>query len=110
MGTGRWTRLSWLILGLVLIAALAAPEIAAADRTVSETLEEPFEVNGEVFRSGELTVRKLSSYNPATTLNEVWVDTRCLGVMLADASAESVPGTADRLVLLGGHRAQLIRL
>lgn len=100
MMTVNWKKLSWWIGVLVLIATLAAPEIAAAQHSVNATITEPFEFNGEVFDSGKVTVRELSHYNPGTTLNEIWIDGRCLGLMLADvASSDARPESNDRILL-----------
>ena len=108
MPTVRWTRLSWWILGLALIAALAAPDVAAANRTVTATMAEPFEINGELFRGGELKLREVSAYNPSTTINEVWVDERCLGLMLAGSSRGTRPGTTDRIIFERNDTGRLI--
>jgi hypothetical protein len=104
----RWTRLSWWILGLALVAALAAPEMAAAGRTVTATLGEPFEINGESFGGGELTLREVSSYNPTMTLNEVWVGERCLGLMLADSVQGAAPGSEDRIIFERNDLGRLV--
>ncbi len=62
-------------------------------------IQEPFEFNGEAFGPGTVTVRELSYYNPGTTLNEIWVDGRCLGLMLADVSrSPSSRGAGDRII------------
>jgi hypothetical protein len=95
----NWKQLSWWIGVLVLLATLAAPELAAGQHSVNATIPEPFEFNGEAFDAGQVTVRELSHYNPGTTLNEIWVDDHCLGVMLAAVSAEEVgPGSNDRIL------------
>ena len=94
-----WKKLSWWIGVLVLLAALAAPDLAAAQHSVHAAITESFEFNGETFDAGNVTVRELSHYNPGTTLNEIWVDGRCLGLMLADVSATEVsPVNDDRLL------------
>ncbi len=99
MMTINWKKLSWWVGGLVLLAALAAPELAAEQHSVSATIQEPFEFNGEVFGPGAVSVREISDYNPATTLNEIWVDGRCLGLMLADVSrSPSNRGIDDRMI------------
>jgi hypothetical protein len=104
----RWNRLSWWILGLALAAALAAPDLAAAERAVTATMDEPFEFNGELFDGGELTLRELSSYNPAMTLNEVWVGENCLGVMLAGSSPGATRGNEDRIIFERNDLGRLV--
>jgi len=121
MATVNWKRLSCWVGGLVLLAALAAPELTAGQHSVSATIQEPFEFNSEIFGPGALTVREVSHYNPATTLNEIWIDNRCLGLMLADVSHSSSSraasnriiferSAAGRLVLIGfAYRGQPAR-
>ena len=99
MTTVNWKKLSWWVGGLVLLAALAAPELAAGQHSVSATIQEPFEFNGEVFGPSAVTVREVSHYNPATTLNEIWVDNRCLGLMLADVSRSPSSRAADDRII-----------
>ena len=95
----NWKKLSWWVGILVFLAAIAAPEFAAGQHSVSATIQEPFEFNGETFAPGQLTVREVSHYNPATTLNEIWVDGRCLGIMLADVSdVPAGPKADDRML------------
>lgn len=99
MTTVNWKKLSWWVGVFVLLAALAAPELAAGQHSVRATIPEPFEFNGEAFGPGTVTVREVSYYNPATTLNEIWVDARCLGLMLADVTGDAAsPGADDRIL------------
>ena len=109
MTTVNWKKLSWWVGVLVLLAALAAPELAAGQHSVRATIPEPFEFNGEVFGPSTVSVREVSHYNPGTTLNEIWVDGRCLGLMLADVSrAVDSPGTDDRFLFERGTAGNLV--
>lgn len=108
MPTLRWTKLSWWVLGLALLAALAAPDLAAAGHAVTAVMDEPFEINGELFHGGAVTLREVSSYNPSTTLNEVWVGERCLGLMLANAVRDALPSSTDRIVFERSVAGQLV--
>ena len=81
-----------------MIAALAAPEIQADERSVHVVLNEPFEINGERFDAGRVSLREVSRYTPQTTMNEIWVDETCLGLMMADAS-DSIGRTSDDRIL-----------
>jgi len=107
MTTVDWKKLSWWIGGLVLLATLAAPELAAGQHSVSATIQESFEFNGELYGPGAVSVREVLDYNPATTLNEIWVGKRCLGLMLADISrSPSSRGTGNRMIFersVAGH-------
>ena len=109
MTTVNWKKLSWWVGVLVLLAALAAPELNAAQHSVRATIPEPFEFNGEVFESSTVTVREVSQYNPGTTLNEIWVDGRCLGLMLADVSRDAAsPGSDDQILFERGTAGNLV--
>ena len=109
MTTVNWKKLSWWVGVLVLLAALAAPELAAGQHSVRATIPESFEFNGEVFGPGTVTIREVSQYNPKTTLNEIWVDGRCLGLMLADVShAPGDSGTNDRILFERGATGDMV--
>ncbi|NIM00012.1 MAG: hypothetical protein GTO30_15800 [Acidobacteria bacterium] len=105
----NWKKLSWWVGVLVLLAALAAPELSAAQRSVSAEISESFEFNGEAFQPSKLTVREVSQYNPGTTLNEIWIDGRCWGLMLADVSrAAADPGSDDRILFERNAAGRLV--
>ncbi len=105
MTSVNWKKLSWWIGVLVLLAALAAPELAAARHTVSAKISEPFLFNGEPFQPGTLTVREVSHYNPGTTLNEIWIGNRCWGLILADVSDAAVGRESDDRILFERNAA-----
>jgi len=105
----NWKKLSWWVGVLVLLAALAAPELGAGQHSVSARIQEPFEFNGEAFEAGTLTVREVSHYNPGTTLNEIWIDGRCWGLMLADVSHDTAsPQANDRILFERNAAGQLV--
>ena len=93
-----WKRISWWIGGLIALAVLTAPDLAAAEHRVTATVQEPFEVNGELFPSGRVVLREISDYTPATTFNEVWINGHCLGLMLADVSSTPNASEQDRVI------------
>src|SRR6185295_3979913 len=83
---------SWLITaGLVLGAAALAPKSFAGGPRLVAQIDEPFEVNGQLFPAGKLSLREVSSYTPVSTLNELQVDGRCLGMVLA----QEIEGSLD---------------
>jgi len=104
----NWKHFSWWVGGLALLATLAAPNVAAAQRTVVAMIQEPFEVNGQRYDAGAVAVRQVSHYNPATTLNEIWVEHRCLGLMMADASDTTGLGGDDRMIFQRNPSGQLV--
>ena len=102
------SRLGWIIGGLVLLAALAAPELEAAERSVHANMDEPFQINGDVYEAGRVTLREIGHYNPQTTMNEVWVGGTCLGLMLAERTAAPVTNSDDRLMFERDYNGTLM--
>jgi hypothetical protein len=82
----RHTGLSVVVLGLAVVVATTAPEVVAADHRIRARVDEPFEINGRLFQPGEVSVQKVSQYNPTLSLNKVCVDGECLGLLLARVS------------------------
>ena len=104
----RQWQLGWIVIALAVLAGLFAPESAAAGHRVAARLAQPFEVNGQFFSHGELAVREIASYNPTTTLNEVWVNDRCLGLLLAAGSASVSSGSDDTLIFERAAQGHLV--
>lgn len=74
----------WLtVLALAALVGLLAPETLADGRRLVVQMDEPFEVGGQLYASGELSVCEVRAFNPIATLNEVRVDGQSLGVLLA---------------------------
>lgn len=106
------------MVALAVIVLLAAPAALAEEGRLVVHLGESFEVNGQLYPAGTLSVRELSAYNPASTLNEIWIDNECIGVLLASSSpaviAEDVVNfersPAGHLVLTGfAYRGEAVQ-
>jgi hypothetical protein len=82
------------------VVGLAGDALAAGPRLVVD-LDEPFVVDGEVYEAGELSLRPVLAFTPTVTLNEVWVDNRCLGVLRATRSGRSDLEASRNAVLFG---------
>lgn len=81
---------------VALLALLLVPSVSA--ETVSVRLTEPFEVAGQVFDSGKLTVKEVSRYSPVATLNEVCVGSNCLGLFLAREFRGASTASGNKLI------------
>jgi hypothetical protein len=92
----------------VALAFLAAPEAGAASHRVVAWLDEPFEINGQVYPGGQLAVRQLRSYNPSSTLVEVWVDSHRLGVLLAAETSAGERSDESSLIFERDRRGHLV--
>ena len=74
-----------------LFICLAAPVGAASHPRTSAWLDEPFEINGQLYAAGLLAVRELGPYNPSSALVEISVNRTTVGVLLARASDSANP-------------------
>jgi len=101
-GTWMW------VLGLALLAGLLAPPTPAAGPRLVVQVDEPFEVNGQLYSAGQLSLRELSEYSPVSTLNEIRVDGRSLGMVLARDEANPTKATRDFLIFERSRRGHLV--
>lgn len=109
MGKGRKS------FNIVLMAALlawllawAAP-VMAAGPILAAHVDEPFEVNGEMYPAGKLHVKSLGNYSPTQRINELWLNDVCLGYLLARKStAESNQDFTDSMFFTRSQEGHLI--
>ena len=83
-----------MVLALALLAGLLAPDALAEGRRLVVQMEEPFEVSGQLYAGGELSVCEVRAFSPVATLHEVRVDGRSLGVLMA--RNDGAPQVAQR--------------
>jgi len=99
----------WLVvLALVLLVGFLAPPVPASERVLTAHIEEPFEYDGQLFPSGKLTVRQLSEFNPVSTLNEIRVEGRSLGVVLARAEDHGHMASRNEMIFERNTRGRLV--
>jgi len=100
------------LLVLAAVLVLTGTLAGAGGERLQVHLEQPFQIGEQRFSSGTITVKTIRTYNPSTTLHEVWVDGECLGLMmgrrtdgLGDDPLRDVlhfnRGEEGRLVLVG---------
>lgn len=97
-----------LVLTLAVLAGLFAPPVPAAGQRLVVQIDEPFEVNGRLFESGQLTLRELREYSPVATLHEIRVDGRSLGFVLARDQATRGIATRDEVIFDRSERGHLV--
>ncbi len=74
----------WLtVLALALLAGLLAPDALAEGRRLVVQMEEPFEVSGQLYAAGELSLCEVRAFSPVATLHQVRVDGQSLGILMA---------------------------
>ena len=99
----------WLIIPtLAVVAALFAPDAAAADTTLTLQVSESFEVDGQVYPADTLTLRQVGTYNPTATLNEVWVGKHCLGVLVGKVDPRGSISETDSLIFTRNAEGRLM--
>jgi hypothetical protein len=101
-----WFRLL-VIVGGVLCASAAAG--AGGPRLVVD-IDEPFLLQGRVCPAGTVSVRLVSSYNPASTFHQVCVGGECLGVFLADRVVRDGGADEDMLRFARNRHGDLVLL
>ena len=92
-----WKGLAVVIVALAALVTLFAPSGLADDRRVVVNIDEPFEVNGQLYPAGKVTVKNVRTYNPSSLLSEIWVGRECLGVFRA-SRISTEPPTANATV------------
>lgn len=95
-----------LLLGLAIVGSFL-PACAGGGRLAVE-VSEPFIVGGEEVPPGSLSVRHVSRLSPVASLDEVWVDGRCLGVLLASRSRTESRKTPESVVFTRDDRGRLV--
>jgi hypothetical protein len=88
-----------LLVGICLCASTGAA--LAAGPTLVVSVDEPFEVDGQLFPAATLSLRAVHEFTPTTTLNEVWVGDRCLGLMMAVRTDDPRLEASRNAVLFG---------
>jgi hypothetical protein len=85
------TRVRRALRTLALAATLLAPSAWAGEAQIRFEVPEPFRVGLHTYAAGVIAVHRVMSYNPTTSLLEVWVNGTCLGVMTALRSVSEEP-------------------
>ena len=95
----------WMIVfALALLVVVFAPSAEAGGHKLVVTMDEPFEVNGQLYPGGKLSVRHVGSYSPVATFNEIRIDGRSLGVVVAQQTKDTRISADDALIFnRGGH-------
>jgi len=100
-----WKQFAWIVAGLALLTVIFAPPGEAGSRRITLQMAEPYEIDGQLYPAGELSLRELSAYNPTTTLNELWVDNECLGLRVADTLPDRHKSDSDMLIFTRDPRS-----
>jgi len=105
----RWRKdLFWLVvLTLCAVVAWTTPETPAGERLVVHVLE-PFEVNGEVFPAGKLSLKQVRAMNPVATLHEVRIDGDSQGLLMLRSDGDHGVASRDELGFMRAADGHLV--
>jgi len=93
----KWKSLALVVVTLAVLATLFAPSGVADERRLVVSIDEPFEVNGELYPKGEVSVKSIRTYNPSSLLSEIWVGRKCLGLFRASKISDDSSPTQSSL-------------
>ncbi|HZN55668.1 MAG TPA: hypothetical protein VFB67_10150 [Candidatus Polarisedimenticolaceae bacterium] len=82
---------------LVIAGGVFAPTVRASDNHVRFEVPEPFRVGTHSYDAGVIDVHRVASYNPSTSLLEVWVNGDCLGMVAARSVISEQPRRTEAL-------------
>jgi hypothetical protein len=105
------------IISIVTLVLLASGIALADGSRLVVAMDEPFEAGGQLHPAASLSLRPVHEFTPTTSLNEVWVGNRCLGLVAAvksddprlEASRNSVlfERSPDGILVLRGFAYRL---
>lgn len=87
----------WTAMTLALLAGLLAPATPAADSKMVVQIDEPFEIFGQSYAAGKITLRHFADYSPVSSLHEVRVNGRSLGYLMARNATDEI-ATSNHVV------------
>ncbi len=99
----------WLmVLALALLAGLLAPDALAEGRRLVVQMEEPFEVSGQLYPGGELSLCEVHAFSPIATLHEVRVDGQSLGILMARDDGRLLLAQRDEVIFERSRAGHLV--
>ncbi len=99
----------WLmVLALALLAGLLAPDAFAEGRRLVVQMEEPFEVSGQLYAGGELSLCEVRAFSPVATLHEVRIDGQSLGVLVARDDGGPLVAQRDEVIFERSRAGHLV--
>lgn len=95
-----------IVIALAAVVAWTTPSLAA-DRLVVR-VNEPFEVNGDIFPAGKLSLKQVQVMSPGSTLHEARIDGESLGLLLVRDNGSKAVATRDEMVFLRSADGHLV--
>ena len=104
----RRNRLTWLPVVAGLIALVSASAVEGHGPRLVVRMDEPFEVNGQVYPGGSLMLRSVTDFNPVASIDEVWVDRECLGLLVASKASGERSSSHDSVLFERNAEGRLV--
>ena len=99
----------WLVIAaLAVLVTVFAPASEASCRKVVVQMDESFVVDGQLFPAGGLSLCPVREFSPVATLNEVRVDGRSLGVLMAHDGRDTAPSKQNQMIFERDVRGHLV--
>ncbi len=99
----------WLtVIALALLAGLLAPDALAEGRRLVVRMDVPFEVSGELYAPGELSLREVRAFSPISTLHEIRIDGQSLGILIARNDGNPPLAKRDEVIFTRSATGHLV--
>jgi hypothetical protein len=96
------------VVALTAIVVCFTPDArAGSDRLVAQ-IGEAYEVNGQIFPPGELSLKTIRDVSPVATLNEIRVNGRSLGMLLGQQLPSAATELRDGLIFRRAAEGHLV--
>lgn len=99
---------AWLLCVSICAASGSATSFLASGHCVVAQVPEPFEVNGQMYPAGTLSLRELRDYTPVATLNEVCIDSICQGMLIGVELPGQLQTSLDELIFARSPQGHLV--
>ena len=96
------------VVALTAVVVCLTPDSSAESHRLVAQVEEAYEVNGTIYPPGELSLKTVRDVSPVATLNEIRVDGRSLGVLLARQAPGESTENHDGLVFRRSAEGHLV--
>jgi hypothetical protein len=102
------TNYFWLVvLALVAVVVWTTPDSMAGER-LSVQVDEPFEINGELFPAGKLSLKQVRELTPVATLHELRVDGASIGLLLVRSAGSPAVARSNEFIFARSADGHLV--
>jgi hypothetical protein len=103
-----WIKLGAIVIALAALVAVLAPTAVGADHRLVVQVDQPFEVNGQLYPAGEVAVKQVHRVSPTSTLNEIRVGGERLGLLLAEERSGQTADASNTMTFERAPQGHLV--